>query len=134
MYFTLFTSISLFVLEALAHPLTTGGRRWNLRKRAVDVNRFRLQTKTVYVNSSVADTGSGLSRRQGADYVQIATDAVKTVAPNASFRLVDDYYVGKKGVAHVNFRQTANDLDIDNADFNVNVSVVLGETEAKLCG
>lgn len=122
MYFTLAASISLFVLEAFPHPLATRSQHWNLHKRAVDVNRFRLQTETVYVNSSVADTGSSLDRRQDADYVQVATDAVKKAVPKATFRLVDDHYVGKSGIAHVNFKQTANDLDIDNADFNVNVS------------
>lgn len=41
--------------------------------------------------------------------------------PNATFRLVDDHYVGANGIAHFYFRQTANDVDIDNADFNVNI-------------
>jgi extracellular elastinolytic metalloproteinase len=34
---------------------------------------------------------------------------------------VDDHYVGNNGIAHFYFKQTVNDLDIDNADFNVNV-------------
>ena len=32
-----------------------------------------------------------------------------------------DHYVGTNGIAHYYFKQTANDLDIDNADFNVNI-------------
>ena len=50
-----------------------------------------------------------------------ATAVVKKVLPNAEFRLVDDHYVGSNGIAHVNFKQTVHGLDIDNADFNVNV-------------
>lgn len=122
MHFSVVASISLFVLHSFAHPLTQQGRRPNLHRRTVDINRFRLQTKTTYVNSSVADTSGSLERRQDADYVQVATDLVKKIAPDATFRVVDDHYVGKSGIAHVNFKQTANDLDIDNADFNVNVS------------
>ncbi|KAL9619874.1 MAG: hypothetical protein Q9160_005521 [Pyrenula sp. 1 TL-2023] len=120
MHFSVVASISLFVLHSFAHP-THRGQRPNLHRRTVDINRFRLQTKTTYVNSTVADTSGNLNRRQDTDYVQIATDLVKKIAPDATFRVVDDHYVGKSGIAHVNFKQTANDLDIDNADFNVNV-------------
>jgi extracellular elastinolytic metalloproteinase len=34
---------------------------------------------------------------------------------------VGDHYVGTNGIAHFYFKQTVNDLDIDNADFNVNI-------------
>jgi len=46
---------------------------------------------------------------------------VKATVPGAQFRLVGDNYVGSNGIAHFYFKQTANDLDIDNADFNVNI-------------
>jgi extracellular elastinolytic metalloproteinase len=52
----------------------------------------------------------------------VATDLVKATIPGATFRLTDDHYVGSNGVAHFYFKQTANDLDIDNADFNVNIN------------
>lgn len=34
---------------------------------------------------------------------------------------MDDHYVGTNGIAHFNFKQTVNGVDIDNADFNVNI-------------
>ena len=112
------------VAQSFAHPLHADAkiRRYSLQRRTVDVNRFRLQTNTTYVNSTEVDSGSGITKRQTADYIQAATDAVKEAAPDATFRLVEDHYIGTNGVAHVNFKQTVNDLDIDNADFNVNVS------------
>lgn len=57
----------------------------------------------------------------GIDYVDTATQLVQKTVPGATFRVVGDHYVGDNGVAHINFKQTANGLDIDNADFNVNV-------------
>jgi extracellular elastinolytic metalloproteinase len=57
-----------------------------------------------------------------ADYTETASDLVKATYPKAEFRMVDDHYVGTNGIAHVNFKQTVNGIDIDNADFNVNVS------------
>jgi extracellular elastinolytic metalloproteinase len=47
---------------------------------------------------------------------------VKKAAPGAEYRIVSDHYIGKNGITHVHFKQTAFGLDIDNADFNVNVS------------
>ncbi|PVI04691.1 extracellular metallo proteinase MEP [Periconia macrospinosa] len=41
--------------------------------------------------------------------------------PDATFRLIDDHYVGTNGITHFYFRQTANDVDVQNADFNVNI-------------
>ncbi len=55
-------------------------------------------------------------------YVETATEFIKKEAPGLEFRVVDDHYVSSSGVAHVNFRQTHHDIDIDNADFKVNVS------------
>lgn len=97
--------------------------RPGLQRRTVDLNAFRLTALSEYVNATVAESSidsASLSRR--ADYVDTATALVKDKVPGATFRLVQDHYVGANGVAHVHFKQTANGLDIDNADFNVNVS------------
>lgn len=61
--------------------------------------------------------------QNGGDYVGTATALIKSVAPGITFRLVDDHYIGANGIAHVYFKQTANGVDIDNAAFNVNVSL-----------
>jgi len=50
-----------------------------------------------------------------------ATAQVKLTMPEASFRLSDDHYVGDNGIAHFYFKQTVNNVDVDNADFNVNI-------------
>lgn len=101
-----------------AHP---GGHAHSIVGRGVDINAFRLKATSKYVNATVAVTPSSRNNRRG-DYVGAATDLVKSVSNGASYRVVEDHYVGNNGIAHVNFKQTANGLDIDNADINVNVS------------
>ena len=103
-----------------AHP---GGHAHGIVGRGVDLNAFRLKATSQYVNASVAESPSARRNRRG-DYVGAATDLVKSIANGASYRVVEDHYVGSSGVAHVNFKQTANGLDIDNADINVNASVM----------
>jgi extracellular elastinolytic metalloproteinase len=91
--------------------------------RGIDINAFRLNSTSQYVNASVAETPSAARRNRRGDYVGAATDLVNSLFNGASYRVVGDHYVGTNGIAHVNIRQTANGLDIDNADLNVNVSV-----------
>jgi hypothetical protein len=90
----------------------------------VDVDKFRLKTTADYVPSLALPrkNGSSATESNAADYVKTATHFVQTTLPNATFRLVGDHYVGLNGIGHVYFKQTAHSLDIDNADFNVNVS------------
>ncbi|KAM0717776.1 hypothetical protein Q7P37_006108 [Cladosporium fusiforme] len=96
--------------------------RPGLARRTVDLNAFRLTALSEYVNATVAESSVDASSLvERADYVDVATALVKDKAPGATFRLVQDHYVGNNGIAHVHFKQTANGLDIDNADFNVNV-------------
>lgn len=119
MLYSLATVALLWAGQAIAHPVRSSGQ---LQRRIVDLNQFRLKTQASYTNSD--DTASlvgSLAKR--ADYVDAATALVKQVAPKAEFRLVPDHYVGTNGVAHITFKQTANGLDIDNADFNVNVRI-----------
>lgn len=104
-----------------AHPAPNKGKS-GVRRRAVDLNKYRLQTVADYSNKAATSTNSDLHLLKRETYVDTATELVKKVAEGAEFRLVDDHYVGSNGVAHVNFKQTAHGLDIDNADFNVNVS------------
>jgi extracellular elastinolytic metalloproteinase len=106
---------------AAAHPSSHGSA---LSRRAIDLDAFRLTATSEYVNATVAAPSASLQRFKRADYLETATELVKSVANGASFRVVEDHYVGSNGVAHVNFKQTANGLDIDNADFNINVSNV----------
>ena len=104
-----------------AHP-PSGRSNKSIKKRVVDLNSFRLPAKAEYVNATMTNAEPSLKAIAREDYVSTATALVKSVLPDAEFRVVDDHYVGTNGIAHVNFKQTAHGLDIDNADFNVNVS------------
>jgi extracellular elastinolytic metalloproteinase len=108
----------LFAIAA-SHPSHGSG----LARRAIDVNAFRLTATSEYVNATATETSPSLHRIKRGDYIESATELVKSTVKGATFRVVGDHYVGDNGVGHVNFKQTANGLDIDNADFNVNVSM-----------
>lgn len=108
-----------------AHPQRREPNESPLSKRGVDVAKFRLADMSSYSASAVTEAdASVMSIVKRGDYVSAATDLVKTAAPSAEFRVVDDHYVSSDGVAHVNFKQTIHGIDVDNADFNVNVSVL----------
>jgi extracellular elastinolytic metalloproteinase len=118
---SLLASCGLVALVA-SHPT---GHSDSLTRRAIDLNAFRLTATSKYVNATLVDPNLSLHRSRRGDYVDTATELVKSVVKGATFRVVGDHYVGSNGIAHVNFKQTANGLDIDNADFNINVSVSL---------
>lgn len=112
-------------LQVNGHPVSHNSHASSLRRRAVNLNAFRLKATAEYINSNAATSDASVAsvkllRRD--TYVETATELVKRVAPGAEFRVVDDHYVGSNGVAHVHFKQTAHGLDIDNADINVNVA------------
>jgi extracellular elastinolytic metalloproteinase len=103
-----------------AHPAHGSGR--TLSRRGIDLDSYRMDVPVAYTNAN--DVGadasiSSLTRRSTAE--DTASELVKKVAPGATFRVADNY-VGSNGVSHIYFKQTANGLDVDNGDFNVNVS------------
>ncbi|KAM0704098.1 hypothetical protein Q7P35_008330 [Cladosporium inversicolor] len=103
-----------------AHPAPEA--RAGVQRRTIDISAFRLPALSEYINATVVESSpETASFAKRADYVDTATELVKTKIPGATFRLVQDHYVGDNGIAHVHFKQTANGLDIDNADFNVNI-------------
>ncbi|KAI1164004.1 extracellular elastinolytic metallo proteinase [Nemania serpens] len=106
-------------IPASAHPAR--GDKPGVRRRTVDLNAFRITQSPEYFNQA-ATSNARLLATKGSNYVETATTLVKKVAPHATFRIADDHYVGTNGVAHVNFKQTVHGLDIDNADFNVNIA------------
>jgi len=116
---------ALLSAQTFAHPRSTSTSRGGLNRRVIDLSAFRLKTIPAYTNATVtgnSDLGAILKRE---DYIDTATALVQQIIPGAEFRLVDDHYVGTNGIAHANFKQTAHGLDIDNADFNVNVQASL---------
>ncbi|KAB8231660.1 extracellular metalloproteinase [Aspergillus alliaceus] len=88
----------------------------------VDLEAFRLSPHAKYINSDqhTPDSTTSIVFMEQS-YIETATQLVREKAPDASFRVQDDHYIGQNGVAHVHFRQTIHDIDVDNADFNVNI-------------
>ncbi|CAA9961110.1 hypothetical protein CFE70_004484 [Pyrenophora teres f. teres 0-1] len=116
--FLLASLASLSAISVYGHPHA----RSTLTRRGVDLDSYRMKHAATYKNVAevVADPSiNTLAKRASAQ--DIATDLVKATIPNATFRLVSDSYVSDNGVAHFYFKQTANGLDIDTADFNVNI-------------
>lgn len=113
---------ALLSTHVLGHPKSTSTSRRTLHRRVIDLGAFRLNTIPSYNNASITDASGLTSLAKRDDYIGTATVLVQKVIPGAEFRLIDDHYVGVNGIAHANFKQTVHGLDIDNADFNVNVS------------
>lgn len=117
--FLLTSLASLSAVAVYGHP-THNSR--GLSRRAVDLDLFRVKVATSYKNATavIADpTIPTLERRATAE--DVAFELVQKVAPDATFRLLDDHYVGSNGIAHFYYTQTVNGLDVDTANFNVNV-------------
>ncbi|KAK2867928.1 ammonium permease mep3 [Arthroderma sp. PD_2] len=108
-------------LNVLGHPAEQHTSSV-LSARGVDISSFRLPLKAKYMDSeATAEKIQALSFSKDDDYVSTATKLVKSTLPKSTFRVVEDHYIGTNGIGHVHFRQTAHGLDIDNADFNVNI-------------
>ncbi|CAH0032449.1 unnamed protein product [Clonostachys rhizophaga] len=73
---------------------------------AIDLEALRTQTST---------------ELKKINYLETASELVKTVAPGATFKIVPGHYTGSNGISHVYFKQTFHDVEIDNALFNVNI-------------
>ncbi|KAH8595777.1 putative extracellular metallo proteinase mep [Bisporella sp. PMI_857] len=121
-FITAALSAGFLATQILGHPHHLAPRK-DLKGRSVDLNSFRLTTTSEYSNIENTRTSevSRLFIKRG-DYIETATDLVKTILPGAEFRIADDAYIGTNGIGHVNFKQTVHGLDIDNADFNVNIA------------
>lgn len=114
--------VALLTTHILAHPTASTGFHKSARRRTVDLSDFKLETEAVYNDAlKTAESGLGSARFAQASYTETAKRLVQEVFPKAEFRLVSDHYIGNDGIGHVNFKQTVHGLDIDNADFNVNV-------------
>ncbi|KAL8286045.1 hypothetical protein RB597_002913 [Gaeumannomyces tritici] len=104
-------------VAAHPHPSTKAG----VSRRAVDLNAFRLKATAKYVKAEEVGSSPAASVARRADYLEVAKDLAAKVVPGAEFRIVGDHYVGTNGVAHVNLKQQAHGIDIDNADININI-------------
>lgn len=118
-------------LNVLAHP--TESHSSGVSRRAIDITSYRLPQISKYTKSdavpkqdgeSFTTSSTGDDNVSSGDYVTTATNWLKKTLPKATYRLVNDHYIGDSGIGHVHFRQTAHGIDIDNTDFNVNVSEI----------
>lgn len=117
--------LGLLGSSALAHPAVQSANKkpWkpSLSKRLVDLDQFRPGTAATYINATETNSSPDTKLIKRDDYVATATALVKSKAPDAEFRVYDSY-IGANGIGHVYFRQTIFGIDVDNTDFNVNVS------------
>jgi extracellular elastinolytic metalloproteinase len=106
-----------------AHPTKQAEAGNSLTKRGIDISKYSLPTLSEYTASpNIEEEASLQALTFKRNYVDTATRAVKRAAPKAEFRVVDDHYIDIDGIGHVHFKQTTHGIDIDNADFKVNVS------------
>ncbi|KAI1501347.1 Fungalysin metallopeptidase-domain-containing protein [Biscogniauxia marginata] len=109
-------------LPVQSHPTHTHTTKSTLRRRTVDLNAYRITQDAEYSNKAATQSNTAVRLLKRDSYVDTASEVVKNIFPDATFRVVNDHYVGNNGIAHVNFKQTAHGIDIDNADFNVNIA------------
>ena len=84
------------------HPAPEARVGSGLQRRTVDLNAFRLPALSEYINATVAESSiDSASFNKRADYVDTASELVKEKNPGATFRTVQDHYVGANGIAHV---------------------------------
>ena len=103
-----------------SHPAK---RNTQIHSRGVaNLNAFRLVPMSSYTNAerTIAKRDTITSSRSS-NPLDVAKAHVKDKNPDAKFRVVDDHYTGSNGITHIRFKQTMHDIDIDNADYNVNV-------------
>lgn len=118
--FLLASLASLSAVSVYGHPASHTSR--SLTRRAVDLDSFRVKAETPYKNATAVQADPNIpsiARRASAE--DVATELVQNTVPDATFRLLDDHYVGTNGIAHFYYKQTVHGLDVDTADFNVNV-------------
>lgn len=103
---------------ALGHP----NPRQSDAARGINIANFEYSTPSVYSNSDeTRDNVLASSIQPGESYTNTAENFAKSMFPALTYRLVDDHYVGDNGMGHVYLKQTHHGLDVDNADFNINV-------------
>lgn len=121
-------ALSGLYAKSWAHPfhdassLETSANPLQARQLSSAIDRFRPRTRSNYV-SGAGDVARLSAAAAGGDYIEIATRHLTTIHPDVEFRRTTDSYVSSSGVGHVYFKQTLHGLDIDDADFNVNVNM-----------
>lgn len=106
----------------LGHPTQGSASEQGLEKRPIDISAYKLGVGARYANNAVT-TARSPRTVPSSTYTRTASAFVKSTFPGAEFRMVSNY-LSNNGMGHVAFKQTVHGIDIDTADFNVNVSLV----------
>jgi extracellular elastinolytic metalloproteinase len=111
--------VALLATRVLGHPTASPHA---IGRRGIDIEAFRLKTESLYSDVKQTENLDLPASFEALSYTETAATVVKELFPNANYRLVSDHYIGNDGIGHVFFKQQVHGIDIDNADFNVNVS------------
>ena len=116
--------VALLTSRVLGHPAPSTSSRSVHRRAVVDLSAYRLAVGANYTsNVIVAEQPSSFRTFSAPTYTDVASAFVRSVRPDAEFRLASSYK-SKNGFGHVVFKQTVHGIDVDTGDFNVNVSVL----------
>lgn len=115
--------VALLAVRTLGHPAPPSSSVQSIQKRTVNLLAYKLGVGSEYVNNVViTEQGPVFKGFVAPSYTDTATYLVKSVFPEAEFRLLSSYR-SSNGMGHVVFKQILHGIDIDTADFNVNVSL-----------
>lgn len=119
--------VSFSALVGICASISAEGQveRLSRLRRDINLDDYRMTRTSTYTRPSseklgLAKRAEGAPNLDEASIVQLAEQVVGNVAPGATYRLVDNFESG--GIVHCYFKQTHQDLDIENANMNVNVS------------
>lgn len=122
---------ALLAIRVLGHP--TPSPHANVR-RGIDLEAFRLKTEASYSDVKKTEDLNLPPSFDTLSYTETARLVVEELFPKADFRLVPDHYIGNDGIGHVVFKQQVHGIDIDNADFNVNVgAAAINQLQSSQC-
>lgn len=111
--------LALGAATASAHAAYGEGGLFN---RGNDVRQYAMPDLAHYSpNYSKEKSKRHINQPRSETPVDAALAYVKKTTPNVEFRVAHDHYTSTSGVTHVNFKQTLHGIDIDNADFKVNI-------------
>lgn len=108
---------ALLVTQVLGHPAPAAQ---GIQRRTVDLSAYKLGVGSTYTNNVVITEKPEFRAFTAPSYTDTAAALVRSTVPGAEFRLASSYVSGN-GVGHAVFKQTVHGIDIDTADFNVNV-------------
>jgi len=111
---------ALLAAHVLGHPASTAQSARSIQKRTVDLSAYKLGVGSTYTNNVVITEQPSFRSFTAPTYTDTAAALVRSTVPGAEFRLASSYVSGN-GVGHAVFKQTLHGIDIDTADFNVNV-------------